>query len=195
MVIVATAQKVSLSPGIAEFIQMPETKISITQFDSSSFFPNILQPAISILVNPIHRFFLKIGIIRPHVPLSNSSSTSLTSVVTMPGIDVHDMERRRQIALKALSERLARTTDANRQNVLPKSFPHHHQHQHGGHHAHHGHSHQHHGQLMNIDSVGGQPAFIASKTAPMSFTIPAIPLPPPPSVPDTQVNANASTSS
>lgn len=165
---------------------------------TSSFFPNILQPTISILVNPIHAFFLKIGLIKPHVPLSSSTSTSLTSVVSMPGIDVHDMERRRQIALKALSERLARTTDANRQNVLPKSFPHHHQHQHGGHHAHHGHhGHQHHGHgpLINVDASSGQPPFIASKKAPMSFTIPAIPLPPPPSASDTQNNSNAGTSS
>lgn len=167
----------------------------MTRF-SFSFFPNILQPAISILVNPIHSFFLKIGVIKPHVPLNSSASTSLMSVVSMPGIDVHDMERRRQIALKALSERLARTTDANRQNVLPKSFPHHHQHQHGGHHAHHGHhSHQHHGPLINIESSSGQPPFIAPKKAPMSFTIPAIPLPPPPSASDAQTNSNTSTSS
>lgn len=29
----------------------------------------------------------------------------------------------RQIALKALSERLSKTTDASRQNILPKSYP------------------------------------------------------------------------
>lgn len=103
---------------------------------------------------------------------------------------MNDMERRRQIALKALNERLSRTTDASRQHILPKSFPHshHHQHQHGGHghhHGHHGHGSHHHGG----GSGGGQPPFIAPPKVPMTFTIPAIPLPPPPSmVPPAQPN-------
>lgn len=90
------------------------------------------------------------------------------------------MERRRQIALKALSERLARTTDSSRQKILPKSFPHHHSghgHSHGPNHGH-GHSHGHGHQF----SDSNQPPFIASKKAPMTFEIPAIPLPPPPSM-------------
>lgn len=77
----------------------------------------------------------------------------------------------RQIALKALSERLSKTTDSSRQNMLPKSFPqtgasgkHHHHHHHGHGHGHHG---GHHG--------GGHLPF------PMTMDRPAIPLPPPPS--------------
>lgn len=141
-----------------------------------SFFPNILQPAISTLVNPIHRVFLRVGVIKAHAPLKNSTSSSLTSVVSIPGVDMHDMERRRQIALKALSERLARTTDASRQNMLPKSFPHHHQHQQHQHqHQHQHHQHHHHGSDSN------QPPFIATSRVPQTFIIPAIPLPPPPS--------------
>lgn len=86
---------------------------------------------------------------------------------------MHDMERRRQIALKALSERLSRTTDSSRQKILPKSFPYHH-HSHG-----HAHAHGPHHNFSDSD----QPSFIApSKGYPMEFTIPAIPLPAPPSM-------------
>lgn len=132
----------------------------------------MLQPAISFLVNPIHQIALRIGLVKPQEPLKNTPH-SLTSVVSVQNVDMHDMERRRQIALKALSERLSRTTDASRQNLLPKSFPHHH---HQGHQ--HGHSHGHH--FHGSDS--NQPSFIAEKKLPMTFTIPAIPLPPPPSM-------------
>lgn len=108
---------------------------SADSFTFASFFPAILQPIISILVNPIYKISIKMGIIKPLVSL-RSSQSSLTSVsVSLPGVDPHDMERRRQIALKALSERLSRTTDSSRQNTLPKSFPnvksgksHHHHH-------------------------------------------------------------------
>lgn len=140
-------------------------------FAHSSFFPSILQPAITILVNPLHNLFLRVGIIKPHAILRNSAH-SLTSVVSVQNVDMHDMERRRQIALKALSERLSRTTDSSRQKILPKSFPHHHQ----------GHGHGHaHGNFHNF-SDSDQPSFIASPKGPIEFTIPAIPLPPPPSM-------------
>lgn len=141
---------------------------------TNSFFPTVLQPAISFLVNPIHRCILRIGLVKPHELQKNTPHT-LTSVVSIQNVDMHDMERRRQIALKALSERLSRTTDASRQNLLPKSFPHHH---HQGHQHGHGHSH---GQHFH-GSDSNQPPFIAPKGQPMSFIPPAIPLPPPPSM-------------
>lgn len=95
---------------------------------------------------------------------------SFSLQVSVQNVDMHDMERRRQIALKALSERLSRTTDSSRQKILPKSFPHHHHH--------HGHGHAHGPNF----SDSNQPSFIAKPKAPMEFTIPAIPLPPPPSM-------------
>lgn len=111
--------------------------------------------------------------IKPHIPSTNIQSINLSSVVSIPNVDMYDMERRRNIALKALSERLARTTDASRQHLLPKSLPHHQHHQHGGG----GHSHHHHGH-----GDSSQPSFIAQKQQPIEFTVPAIPLPPPPSM-------------
>lgn len=123
--------------------------------------------------------FLRIGLIKPHA-ISRNSAHSLTSVVSVQNVDMHDMERRRQIALKALSERLSRTTDSSRQKILPKSFPHHHHSQgHGhGHGQGHGHAHGHFHSFSDSD----QPSFIASSKPTMEFTIPAIPLPPPPSM-------------
>lgn len=177
MEIVAMAQKPLRLPG-----KLKSTVSSSEFFNDMhcthvlcSFFPTFLQPAISVLVNPFYTFFLRIGIVKPHANVK-SSAHSLTSVVSVQNVDMHDMERRRQIALKALSERLSRTTDSSRQKILPKSFPYHqHAHGHG-----HGHGHQHGAQHNFSDS--DQPPFIAPTKSPMEFTIPAIPLPPPPSM-------------
>eukprot|EP00099_Drosophila_melanogaster_P004086 NP_001188706.1 uncharacterized protein Dmel_CG9536, isoform B [Drosophila melanogaster] len=127
---------------------------SSESFTFVSFFPNVSQPFISVLVNPIYNCCLRAGVVKTPTPLRTISTASLTSVsVQMPGVDPHDIERRRQIALKALSERL-KATDSSRHAQLPKSFPqqqqlqhHHHQHaphQQQKHHSHGtGHSHSH----------------------------------------------------
>lgn len=175
MVIVAMVRKPLHLPGKLNFVFIIKIHVNhefLCFFILSSFFPTFLQPAISVLVNPFHTFFLRIGIVKPHANLG-SSAHSLTSVVSVQNVDMHDMERRRQIALKALSERLSRTTDSSRQKILPKSFPYH-QHAHG-----HGHQHGAHHSFSDSD----QPPFIApTSKSPMEFTIPAIPLPPPPSM-------------
>lgn len=145
---------------------------SAENFRFASFFPNVLQPFVSLIANPVYQGCLRIGLVKRLTPQqSNSSSLQSVSVHSLAGVDPHDMERRRQIALKALSERLSKTTDSSRQNTLPKSFPQtgasgkHHHHHHGHHHGgHHGHGHQ-----------GGLLPF------PMTMDRPAIPLPPPPS--------------
>lgn len=126
-------------------------------FIGYSFFPNVLQPIIAMLVNPVHLCCLKIGVIKRTSP---QAATALQSVnVTIPGVaDPQNIERRRQIALKALSERLSKTTDLQRQNQLPKSIP-----LQGS--AKHFSKHQH---------------FHAGADNLMTFTVPAIPLPPPP---------------
>ncbi|XP_067620819.1 transmembrane protein 115 [Eurosta solidaginis] len=129
---------------------------SSESFTFASFFPYVMQPVIGILVNPIYIGCLKLGVVKtPAPPRSSSLSSSLSSVsIQMHGADSHDIERRRQIALKALSERL-KSTDSARYNQLPKSFPtvsagmapmaghhHHHHHnkqQHHGQHHNHGH--------------------------------------------------------
>lgn len=92
---------------------------------SCRFFPNVLQPIVSVVVNPIYYMCRRLGVIR-HVPVppATSNTLPLSSVsISMGGVDPYDMERRRQIALKALNERLSKATDSSRSKALPKSFP------------------------------------------------------------------------
>ncbi|XP_017859252.1 PREDICTED: transmembrane protein 115 [Drosophila arizonae] len=119
---------------------------SSESFTFVSFFPNVTQPFISLLVNPIYNCCLRAGVVKAPSPLRTISTASLTSVsVQMPGVDPHDIERRRQIALKALSERL-KATDSTRHAQLPKSFPQQQQLQQHQHHHNQHHQHQHHHQ-------------------------------------------------
>lgn len=76
-----------------------------------SFFPRIVQPVITILVNPIHLCFLRMNIISSN----HADLLPTTNSVMMSSFDPQNIERRRQIALKALSERLSKTTESSRQ--------------------------------------------------------------------------------
>lgn len=143
-----------------------------------SFFPNVLQPIISIIISPVHLCCLRVGLIRPQSPQIPSTLTSVN--VTIPGaVDPQNIERRRQIALKALSERLSKTTDSSRQNLLPKSIPM--QSKHFPQHHHH----------MHTTGVAVPDDATAKLIA--SFTIPAIPLPPPQSTNVPDISTVAST--
>lgn len=134
-----------------------------------------MQPVVSILVNPIYLCSLRFGLIRkPIIQAIPSSSSDLRSVsISSPTMDQQDMERRRQIALRALNERFkaVNTTDSNKS--LPKSFPqtqsmsskHHH-----GHQQHHSHGHSHNSGFQVI------PKFDINEI------MKPIPLPPPPSM-------------
>lgn len=128
---------------------------SSESFTFASFFPAVMQPFISILVNPMYLCCLKMGVVKPPAPPRTVSASSLSSIsISMPGVDPHDIERRRLIALKALSERL-KTSESSRQNSsLPKSFP---PTSTGGKHSHghgHGHSHSHHSAAGHSHSGG-----------------------------------------
>ncbi|XP_050077735.1 transmembrane protein 115 [Anopheles maculipalpis] len=152
---------------------------SAENFRFASFFPNVLQPFIAVIANPVYLGCLRIGLVKRLSPQQSNSSSLQSVSVQLPGVDPHDMERRRQIALKALSERLSKTTDSSRQNTVPKSFPqtttgkHHH---HGHHHHGHGHGH---GHSQHQQQFGGLPPF---QGFPMTVDRPAIALPPPPSM-------------
>lgn len=142
-----------------------------------------MQPLIGCLVAPLHTLFLRARIIRPLVPLTQVDLTSVN--VTIPGLsDPQNLERRRQIALKALSERLSKTTDSSRQNLLPKSLPSPQTTRTFGarvglsasdQHRHHHHHHQH-----------------AQHVPHMTFEVPAIALPPPPPAPSTAITLSSS---
>ncbi|XP_012271067.1 transmembrane protein 115 [Orussus abietinus] len=77
-------------------------------FTFASFFPNVLQPPIAVVSNTIHGFFVRMGICKKVVRRFDMSNAPPGLVINLPGIDPHDSERRRQIALKALSERLSK---------------------------------------------------------------------------------------
>lgn len=117
-----------------------------------------MQPAVTCLVAPLHTLFLRMRIIRPHAPMTKADLTSVS--VSIPGLsDPQNLERRRQIALKALSERLSKTNDPSRQKLLPKSLP----------------------TQQTMNFARGHPGDHRHQHVPhMTFEIPAIPLPPPP---------------
>lgn len=119
-----------------------------------SFFPTATQPVINLLVNPIYKFSLSVGLVKhqPIIPLNHSSSSDLRSLTMSiaPTDNQQDNERRRAIALKALNERWKALNADPSKSQLPKSFPQttasagkqsmHQQHQPPGF-SHHGHSH------------------------------------------------------
>ncbi|XP_077285405.1 transmembrane protein 115 [Arctopsyche grandis] len=83
-------------------------------FSFDNFFPNILQPLIRAIWRPFEKCLVRLGICpasrrRVHLALSPGGLT-----ISLPGVEPQDMERRRQIALKALSERLSKTGDQAR---------------------------------------------------------------------------------
>jgi len=116
-----------------------------------SFFPTAMQPFINLLVNPIHKLSLNIGLVKhqPIIPLNHSSTSDLRSLtMSISPSDQQDNERRRAIALKALNERW-KALNADPSKSLPKSFPQttatagkHPMHQPQPGFSHHGHSHE-----------------------------------------------------
>lgn len=109
-----------------------------------------MQPIINLLVNPIYKLSLNIGLVKHHpiIPLNHSSSDIRSLTMSITPSDQQDNERRRAIALKALNERWkalnANDPSKSQSSQLPKSFPqtsskplHQHQHQHSHQHGHH----------------------------------------------------------
>jgi hypothetical protein len=91
-------------------------------FTFTSFFPNVLQPPISVLANSIFQFFVKVGLCRKPVKRFADTSGPSSISISLPGSDPHDAERRRQKALKLLSERLGHSKDeAKRPLIRPES--------------------------------------------------------------------------
>lgn len=106
-----------------------------------------MQPIVNLLVNPIYKTSLNIGLVKhqPIIPLNHSSSDIRSLTMSIQPSDQQDNERRRAIALKALNERWKALNADPSKSQLPKSFP---QttgkqpaHQQAGF-SHHGHSHE-----------------------------------------------------
>lgn len=105
--------------------------IDISSFVFNSFFPTVLQPPIEICSKFVYNLLVGIKVCRKPVRKYDvGAPTAIT--ISLPGTDTHDAERRRyyklfffynkicltavnlfrQIALKALSERLSQQADS-----------------------------------------------------------------------------------
>ncbi|XP_059123089.1 transmembrane protein 115 [Peromyscus eremicus] len=84
-------------------------------FAFATFFPEILQPVVGLLANVVHGLLVKVKICQKTVKRYDVGAPS-SITISLPGTDPQDAERRRQLALKALNERLKRVED---QSVWP----------------------------------------------------------------------------
>ncbi|GAB6029274.1 hypothetical protein CHUAL_005039 [Chamberlinius hualienensis] len=80
-------------------------------FTFASFFPNVLQPPVAIVCNTLFQCLVKLRICKKPVRKYDVGAPS-SITISLPGIDPHDAERRRLIALKALSDRLNKSEPA-----------------------------------------------------------------------------------
>nr|SVE74197.1 EOG090X06Q3 [Daphnia barbata] len=80
-------------------------------FTFASFFPTVMQPPIEICSKFVYNLLVGLRVCRkPIRKYDVGAPTAIT--ISLPGTDTHDAERRRQIALKALSERLSQQADS-----------------------------------------------------------------------------------
>uniref|UniRef100_H3CKL4 Transmembrane protein 115 n=1 Tax=Tetraodon nigroviridis TaxID=99883 RepID=H3CKL4_TETNG len=79
-------------------------------FAFASFFPEALQPPVGLLAGLVHSALVKIKVCRKMVKRYDVGAPS-SITISLPGTDPQDAERRRQLALKALNERLKRVED------------------------------------------------------------------------------------
>ncbi|KYO22939.1 transmembrane protein 115 [Alligator mississippiensis] len=84
-------------------------------FAFATFFPEILQPVVGLVANLVHGVLVKVKVCRKTVKRYDVGAPS-SITISLPGTDPQDAERRRQLALKALNERLKRVED---QSVWP----------------------------------------------------------------------------
>ena len=77
-------------------------------FAFHTFFPNVIQPPIALICNSIFAVLVKIKVCRKPIRRYDVGAGTSSISISLPGVESHDTERRRQIALKALSERLNR---------------------------------------------------------------------------------------
>uniref|UniRef100_A0A8C0VYD3 Transmembrane protein 115 n=1 Tax=Cyanistes caeruleus TaxID=156563 RepID=A0A8C0VYD3_CYACU len=79
-------------------------------FAFATFFPEILQPVVGLVANLVHTVLVKVRLCRKTVKRYDVGAPS-SITISLPGTDPQDAERRRQLALKALNERLKRVED------------------------------------------------------------------------------------
>merc|ERR1711972_987739 len=87
-------------------------------FSFATLFPNVLQPGVSVISNTIFSIFVKCKICKKPVRRYDvGAPTGIT--ISLPGAESQDAERRRQIALRALSERLSKAGEGESEAQWP----------------------------------------------------------------------------
>jgi len=85
-------------------------------FAFSTLFPNVLQPAVSVISNTVFSLLVRCKICRKPVRRYDVGAAGPAGItISIPGAESQDAERRRQIALRALSERLNKSEAAQSQ--------------------------------------------------------------------------------
>ncbi|XP_038054322.1 transmembrane protein 115-like [Patiria miniata] len=75
-------------------------------FRFATFFPEVMQPPVAIVTNTVYSFLVRIRLCKKQIRKYDVGAPSPINI-NLPGSDPADAERRRQIALKALNERLS----------------------------------------------------------------------------------------
>jgi len=77
-------------------------------FAFATLFPNVLQPAVSVFSNTVFSLMVKCGVCTKPIRRYDVGAAGPSGItISLPGAESQDAERRRQIALRALSQRLA----------------------------------------------------------------------------------------
>jgi len=89
-------------------------------FAFASFFPNVIQPPVAVFGNTLFSLLVRLKVCKRPIRRYDVSGGGLAGggvhggggagsiSISLPGVENHDTERRRQIALKALSDRLSK---------------------------------------------------------------------------------------
>ena len=94
-------------------------------FAFASFFPNVLQPPI----NACFGLLVKLQVCKKPVRRYDMQGSGGSSIggpaisISLPGVENHDTERRRQIALKALKDRLSKNEQNNSEEADATKWP------------------------------------------------------------------------
>lgn len=103
-------------------------------FAFASFFPNVMQPPVAVLGNTIFSLLVRLRVCKRPIRRYDVSGGGLAGSggvhggsggsisISLPGVENHDTERRRQIALKALSDRLSKA-EAQSSATSQQSWP------------------------------------------------------------------------
>jgi len=85
---------------------------SADHFMFASFFPEPIYPFVAVVANTFFSLLVRMKICKRQVHRYNMAAPSGSITVSLPGTNAEDAERRRQIALKALNERLSKMEES-----------------------------------------------------------------------------------